>query len=90
MAGFEVVEVSTDDRGMVNIDDLKNLVDENTAGLMLTNPNTGEEIVIEKIPIDITLRGSFLNFNKFLENLEYSEKLLAVEWASSLRRIKKI
>ena len=41
MAGFEVVEVSTDDRGMVNIDDLKNLVDENTAGLMLTNPNTG-------------------------------------------------
>jgi glycine dehydrogenase subunit 2 len=41
MAGFNVVEVSTDIRGMVNIDDLKGLVNENTAGLMLTNPNTG-------------------------------------------------
>jgi glycine dehydrogenase subunit 2 len=41
MAGFNVVEVSTDDRGMVNIDDLRSLVNENTAGLMLTNPNTG-------------------------------------------------
>ena len=41
MAGFNVVEVSTDVRGMVNIDDLKELVNENTAGLMLTNPNTG-------------------------------------------------
>ncbi len=41
MAGFNVVEVATDDRGMVNIDDLRSLVNENTAGLMLTNPNTG-------------------------------------------------
>ncbi len=41
MAGFNVVEVSTDSRGMVNIDDLKQLVNNKTAGLMLTNPNTG-------------------------------------------------
>ena len=41
MAGFNVVEVATDQRGMVNIEDLKSLVNENTAGLMLTNPNTG-------------------------------------------------
>ena len=50
MAGFNVVEVSTDVRGMVNIDDLKELVNENTAGLMLTNPNTGglfEENIME-------------------------------------------
>tara|TARA_Y100000996_G_scaffold396333_1_gene362327 strand:+ start:1515 stop:2771 length:1257 start_codon:yes stop_codon:yes gene_type:complete len=33
-------------------------------------PDLKGEIVVEKIPIDITLRGSFLNFNKFLENLE--------------------
>ena len=33
-------------------------------------PEIDSEIVVEKIPIDITLRGSFLNFNKFLENLE--------------------
>ena len=50
MAGFNVVEVSTDIRGMVNIDDLRSLVNENTAGLMLTNPNTGglfEENIME-------------------------------------------
>ncbi len=50
MAGFNVVEVSTDIRGMVNIDDLRTLVNENTAGLMLTNPNTGglfEENIME-------------------------------------------
>ncbi len=33
-------------------------------------PDLKGEIIVEKIPIDITLRGSFLNFNKFLENLE--------------------
>ena len=50
MAGFNVVEVSTDIRGMVNIEDLRSLVNENTAGLMLTNPNTGglfEENIME-------------------------------------------
>jgi glycine dehydrogenase subunit 2 len=50
MAGFNVVEVSTDVRGMVNIEDLRSLVNENTAGLMLTNPNTGglfEENIME-------------------------------------------
>ena len=41
IAGFNVVEVSTDERGMVNIDDLRSLVNDKTAGLMLTNPNTG-------------------------------------------------
>src|SRR5210317_426506 len=41
MAGFNVVEVATDERGMVNIEDLRSLVNENTDGLMLPNPNTG-------------------------------------------------
>ena len=58
MAGFNVVEVSTDIRGMVNIDDLKKLVNENTAGLMLTNPNTGglfEENIKKLIQINLRL-----------------------------------
>ena len=51
MAGFKVVEVATDERGMVNIDDLHSKVNENTAGLMLTNPNTGglfEEEILDR------------------------------------------
>ncbi|NIA11637.1 MAG: aminotransferase class V-fold PLP-dependent enzyme [Nitrospiraceae bacterium] len=40
MAGFKVVEVKSDERGGVDVDELKNLMDEDTAGLMLTNPNT--------------------------------------------------
>ena len=34
MAGFTVVEVETDSRGMVNIEKLKEIVNDNTAGLM--------------------------------------------------------
>lgn len=40
MAGFKVVEIPSNDEGTVNIEALKEAVDENTAGLMLTNPNT--------------------------------------------------
>ncbi len=40
LAGFEVVEIKSNDRGLVDIDDLRSHVDENTAGFMLTNPNT--------------------------------------------------
>ena len=50
IAGFDVVEVATDINGLVDVDELKKLVDENTAGLMLTNPNTGglfEEDILE-------------------------------------------
>ncbi len=39
-AGFEVVEVKSDARGGVDIEDLRLAVGEDTAGLMLTNPNT--------------------------------------------------
>lgn len=50
MAGFDVVEIPSNDRGGVDVDALRNLVDEDTAGLMLTNPNTlglFEEDIIE-------------------------------------------
>jgi len=40
MAGYEVLEVPTNDKGTVNIEILKNIVDDSVAGLMLTNPNT--------------------------------------------------
>jgi len=33
-------------------------------------PETGDEITIEKIPIDITLRGSFINFGQLLESMK--------------------
>jgi glycine dehydrogenase subunit 2 len=54
MAGFEVVEVKSNERGGVDMEELKRLMDDETAGLMLTTPNTvglyDEEILeIEKI-----------------------------------------
>ena len=40
MAGYEAVKVATDERGGVEIDDLRAKVDDEVACLMLTNPNT--------------------------------------------------
>ena len=40
MAGFNVINVPSNENGGVDIEKLKEAVDENTAGLMLTNPNT--------------------------------------------------
>src|SRR5579871_2064833 len=40
MAGYDLIQVSTDARGNVDLDDLREKVDGNTAGLMLTNPST--------------------------------------------------
>ncbi len=40
MAGYQVVTVRSDDRGNVDLEELKQLVDEEVAAMMLTNPNT--------------------------------------------------
>jgi len=40
LCGFDVVEVKSDARGGVDLDDLRAVVDDSTAALMLTNPNT--------------------------------------------------
>lgn len=40
MAGFKVVNVPSNEEGMVDIEALRKVVGEDTAGLMLTNPNT--------------------------------------------------
>lgn len=40
MAGFEVVNIASDENGRMDLDELKHQVGEDTAGLMLTAPNT--------------------------------------------------
>jgi glycine dehydrogenase subunit 2 len=40
MAGYEVVKVATDERGGIDVDDLRAKADADVACLMLTNPNT--------------------------------------------------
>ncbi len=50
MAGFKVVEVKSDARGNVDLDDLKAKLSPRTVGMMLTNPNTlglFEEHIVE-------------------------------------------
>lgn len=40
LCGYEVVEVKSDNRGNIDVESLRNVVDESVACLMLTNPNT--------------------------------------------------
>jgi glycine dehydrogenase subunit 2 len=40
LGGYQTVEVPSNDRGMVDVDAVRELADTETAGLMLTNPNT--------------------------------------------------
>ncbi|MBN1327783.1 MAG: aminomethyl-transferring glycine dehydrogenase subunit GcvPB [Candidatus Cloacimonetes bacterium] len=40
LTGYEVVEIKSNARGMVDLEALKAAVDDETAGFMLTNPNT--------------------------------------------------
>ncbi len=54
VAGFETVTVKSDENGLVDLDDLKRVVGEDTAALMLTNPNTlglFEENILEMASI---------------------------------------
>lgn len=50
MCGFDVVEIKSNNDGLVDINELKNAIDENTAAIMMTNPNTlglFEENIVE-------------------------------------------
>lgn len=40
MAGFDVVEVKSNERGLVDLPSLKAVINDEVAGIMLTNPNT--------------------------------------------------
>lgn len=54
VAGFEAVTVKSDEHGLVDLEDLKRVVGEDTAALMLTNPNTlglFEEHILEMAEI---------------------------------------
>ncbi len=50
MAGFDIVQVKSNDKGQVDLEALKELLDEDVAAIMMTNPNTlgiFEEHVLE-------------------------------------------
>ena len=50
MCGFDIVQVKSNSKGQVDIDELKSLLDDTVAGIMMTNPNTlgiFEEQVLE-------------------------------------------
>ncbi|MGC4376536.1 aminomethyl-transferring glycine dehydrogenase subunit GcvPB [Fictibacillus sp. Mic-4] len=54
VAGFDSITVKTDERGLVDLDDLRSVVGKDTAALMLTNPNTlglFEEHILEMAAI---------------------------------------
>lgn len=54
VAGFESITVKSDKRGLVDLEDLKRVVDQDVAALMLTNPNTlglFEEHILEMAKI---------------------------------------
>ncbi len=40
IAGYNAVQIKSNENGLVDLEGLKKNIDENTAGLMLTNPNT--------------------------------------------------
>ena len=50
MCGFDIVEVKSDSKGQVDVNELKSLLDKDVAAIMMTNPNTlgiFEENVLE-------------------------------------------
>lgn len=50
VVGYDVIEVKSNERGLVDLDDLKAKMNDEVAGLMLTNPNTlglFEEDIVE-------------------------------------------
>lgn len=54
VAGFEAVTVKSNEEGLVDLDDLRRVVGDDTAALMLTNPNTlglFEENIVEMADI---------------------------------------
>lgn len=40
MAGFDIIEIKSNEKGQVDIDSLKAVLNENVAAIMMTNPNT--------------------------------------------------
>ncbi len=40
MAGFDIVEIKSNEKGLVDVDELKKVLDKDVAAIMMTNPNT--------------------------------------------------
>ncbi len=40
LCGYKPVPIKTGERGILNVDEIRDLMDEETAGIMITNPNT--------------------------------------------------
>lgn len=73
LAGYQAQEVGSDERGLVDLDALRAALDEDVAGLMLTNPNTLGlfERDIQKIAASLHEVGGLLyydgaNFNSIV------------------------
>lgn len=73
MCGFDCIEIKSDEKGQVDIEALKSVLDENVAAIMMTNPNTlglFEENILEISEI-MHQNGSLLyydgaNFNAIM------------------------
>jgi len=65
IAGFDTVTVPSGDDGLVDVDALEELIDERTAGLMLTNPNTLGlfEAEIERMAAAVHRAGGLLYYD---------------------------
>ena len=64
-AGYDIAQVKSNDYGLVDIDALESMMDEKTAGLMLTNPNTLGlfERDIKKIAEIVHKKGGLLYYD---------------------------
>lgn len=62
LAGFKVVPVKTEGKGVLSVEAVKAVMDEETAGVMLTNPNTIGlfEANIKEIAEAVHAKGGFL------------------------------
>ena len=73
MAGFDIVEIKSNERGQVDIEELKKVLDKDVAAIMMTNPNTLGlfEEKVEEISKIMHENGSLLyydgaNFNAIM------------------------
>ena len=51
----------------------------------ITLPGTDDKITIEKIPIDVVIKGSFINFGRMLEQMEHNQYRLTVSAITMVR-----
>lgn len=65
MGGFQVVEIKSNEKGTVDLNSLENAMDDQTVGLMLTNPNTVGlyDAGIEEIEKIVHRKGGLLYYD---------------------------